>query len=95
MDALDVALQPEDMNIPGFGFHGLEGKPKRYGVSVTGNWRRRFFIASFQAFVSCLDNSMLFFYGFSTIAIKFGFAGIVRPVLHGSLHLIDNLVSVF
>lgn len=42
MDALDEALQPEDMNIPGFGFHGLEGKPKRYGVSVTGNWRITF-----------------------------------------------------
>jgi hypothetical protein len=38
----DEALQPEDMNIPGFGFHGLEGKPKRYGVSVTGNWRITF-----------------------------------------------------
>jgi len=48
MDALDEALQPEDINIPGFGFHGLEGKPKRYGVSVSvsvsvsGNWRITF-----------------------------------------------------
>ena len=42
MDALDEALQPEDMNIPGFGFHGLEGNRKRYSVSVTGNWRITF-----------------------------------------------------
>ena len=44
MDALDVALQPEDMNIPGWDFHELEGnrKNKRYGVTVTGNWRITF-----------------------------------------------------
>jgi proteic killer suppression protein len=42
MDALDFALLPEDMNIPGFGFHGLNGKPKRYAVSVNGNWRITF-----------------------------------------------------
>jgi proteic killer suppression protein len=42
MDALDAASKPEDMNIPGFGFHGLEGKPKRYGVTVSGNWRITF-----------------------------------------------------
>lgn len=42
LDALDAALQPEDVNIPGFGFHGLEGKPKRYAVTITGNWRITF-----------------------------------------------------
>lgn len=42
MDALDVASKPDDMNIPGWEFHGLEGKPKRYSVSVTGNWRITF-----------------------------------------------------
>jgi len=42
MDALDAALMPEDMNMPGWGFHPLNGKPKRYGVSVTGNWRITF-----------------------------------------------------
>ena len=42
LDTLDSALQPEDMNIPGFGFHGLQGNPKRYSVSNTGNWRITF-----------------------------------------------------
>jgi len=36
---LDAATQPEDMNLPGYRFHRLEGKPKRYAVSVTGNYR--------------------------------------------------------
>jgi len=30
------------MNIPGWNFHGLEGKPKRFSVSVNGNWRITF-----------------------------------------------------
>ncbi len=38
LDALDVAVVPEDMNIPGFNFHGLQGKPKRYTVHVNGPW---------------------------------------------------------
>jgi toxin HigB-1 len=27
-----------DMHIPGFDFHGLQGKPKRYSVHVNGPW---------------------------------------------------------
>jgi len=46
LDALDAATLPEDMNIPGFGFHGLEGtrkgKPQLYAVSVSGNYRITF-----------------------------------------------------
>ena len=42
LDALDMALVPEDMNLPGWGFHGLQGKPKRYSVTITGNWRITF-----------------------------------------------------
>lgn len=39
LDALDAALRPEDMNIPGFDFHGLTGHdPKRYTVHVNGPW---------------------------------------------------------
>jgi proteic killer suppression protein len=38
LDALDVADEPEDMDIPGFDFHGLRGKPKRYSVHVNGPW---------------------------------------------------------
>lgn len=38
MDALDAALRPEDMNLPGFDFHKLRGKPLRYSVHVNGPW---------------------------------------------------------
>jgi proteic killer suppression protein len=38
LDALDAAETPEDMNIPGFDFHALKGKPKRYTVHVNGPW---------------------------------------------------------
>jgi proteic killer suppression protein len=37
--ALDAATVPEDMNLPGYRFHGLEGKPKRYAVDASGNYR--------------------------------------------------------
>ena len=38
-----AAGRPEDMNLPGFAFHGLAGfDPKRYAVSVSGNWRITF-----------------------------------------------------
>lgn len=42
LDQLDAAIKPEDMNIPGGGFHTLRGKPKRYSVHVNGNWRITF-----------------------------------------------------
>lgn len=38
LDALDAAIVPEDMNIPGWNFHGLHGKPKRYTTHVNGPW---------------------------------------------------------
>jgi proteic killer suppression protein len=39
LDALNSAAKPEDMNIPGFDFHGLKGfSPKRYSVHVNGPW---------------------------------------------------------
>lgn len=37
--ALDAAVKPEDMDLPGYRFHGLVGDPKRYAVDVTGNYR--------------------------------------------------------
>lgn len=40
--ALDVAARPEDMNIPGLRFHGLQGEPKRYAVDASGNYRITF-----------------------------------------------------
>ena len=39
LDRLDVALRPEEMNLPGFDFHPLRGfKPTRYSVHVNGPW---------------------------------------------------------
>jgi proteic killer suppression protein len=35
LDRLDVAVRPEEMNVPGFDFHSLHGfDPKRYSVHV-------------------------------------------------------------
>ena len=41
--ALDVATEPEEMNLPGYAFHSLSGKDSgRYSVRVTGNYRITF-----------------------------------------------------
>ena len=42
LDALDAAEKPDDMNQPGFYFHGLNTSPKRYSVRVTANYRITF-----------------------------------------------------
>jgi toxin HigB-1 len=42
LQLLEAAGQPEDMNIAGFHFHVLHGKPKRWSVRVTGNYRITF-----------------------------------------------------
>jgi proteic killer suppression protein len=42
LQLLEVADRPEDMNIAGFRFHALHGKPKRWSVRVTGNYRITF-----------------------------------------------------
>jgi proteic killer suppression protein len=42
LDRLNIALRPEDMNLPGYRFHGLEGEPKRYAADVSGNYRLTF-----------------------------------------------------
>jgi len=39
---LDAAETPEETNLPGYRFHGLQGKPKRYALTVSGNWRVTF-----------------------------------------------------
>ena len=36
---LDASVAPEDMSLPGWRFHGLQGKPKRYSVDASGNYR--------------------------------------------------------
>jgi len=38
LDAIDSAKTPEALNLPGFDFHGLQGKPRRYSVHVNGPW---------------------------------------------------------
>jgi toxin HigB-1 len=42
LSVLDDAVVAEDMNLPGFDFHGLRGKPKRFAVKVNGPWRITF-----------------------------------------------------
>ncbi|MPZ56758.1 MAG: hypothetical protein GEU91_09740 [Rhizobiales bacterium] len=43
LDALDVAVSPQDMAILGAGFHVLRGDRKgRYALSVSRNWRLTF-----------------------------------------------------
>lgn len=38
LDAIDSAMSLSDLNVPGFNFHGLEGKPKRFSIHVNGPW---------------------------------------------------------
>ena len=42
LQTLNAATIPRDMHLPGYRFHALEGKPKRYSVDVTGNYRVTF-----------------------------------------------------
>jgi proteic killer suppression protein len=40
LQLLDAAVQPEDMDLPGFRFHSLKGRLKdHYSVTVNANWR--------------------------------------------------------
>ena len=38
LDALSAVTKPDDLNIPGFNFHRLQGRPVRYTVHVNGPW---------------------------------------------------------
>lgn len=42
LDALNEAETAADMNVPGWNFHSLQGKPKRWAVAVNGPWRITF-----------------------------------------------------
>jgi toxin HigB-1 len=43
LDRLDAAIEPRDMDIPGYRFHGLKGARKGcFAVLVSGNWRVTF-----------------------------------------------------
>ncbi|MEJ1967397.1 MAG: type II toxin-antitoxin system RelE/ParE family toxin [Rhizomicrobium sp.] len=40
---IEVAVAPEELNLPGFFFHALKGKDKgRFSIRVTGNYRLTF-----------------------------------------------------
>jgi proteic killer suppression protein len=39
---LNAASRPDDMNLPGYRFHALHGRPKRYSVTITRMWRITF-----------------------------------------------------
>jgi len=38
LDALDQAESLNELSIPGFDFHGLQGVPKRYSIHINGPW---------------------------------------------------------
>jgi proteic killer suppression protein len=40
--AIDAASKPEDVNVPGYRFHGLNTEPKRWSIWVTDNFRIAF-----------------------------------------------------
>jgi proteic killer suppression protein len=43
LQRLDVAQQPQDMNIPGWKLHALKGAQKgHWSIWVSGNWRLTF-----------------------------------------------------
>ncbi len=43
LDRLDAATAPEDLDLPGLGFHPLTGDMRgRYAVTVSANWRVTF-----------------------------------------------------
>ncbi|ACJ00162.1 type II toxin-antitoxin system RelE/ParE family toxin [Rhodospirillum centenum] len=42
LSALDAAGMPENLNLPGYGFHCLSGTPRRWSIWVSGNYRITF-----------------------------------------------------
>ena len=43
LDRLDAAINPQDMNLPGYFLHQLSGKDKgAWSIRVSGNWRVTF-----------------------------------------------------
>lgn len=42
LTALDVATAADQLDVPGWYFHELKGKPVRYSVRVTANYRLTF-----------------------------------------------------
>ena len=42
LDRLEASVVPEDMNLPGYRFHGLQGDPKRYAADASASYRLAF-----------------------------------------------------
>lgn len=42
LSASEIATAPQQMAIPGWRFHPLKGKPQRYAVDASGNFRITF-----------------------------------------------------
>ena len=42
LTALDAAQDLQELNMPGWRLHRLQGKPERFAVSVNGPWRITF-----------------------------------------------------
>ena len=38
LDQLDAATTVKEMDVPGFDFHPLHGRPQRYSVHINGPW---------------------------------------------------------
>ena len=38
MTALQAALDPRELDLPGWRLHRLQGKPERYALAVNGPW---------------------------------------------------------
>ena len=57
LDRLEAATRPEDMNLPGYKFHGLKGERKGvFAVSVSGNLRITFRFEGGDAFEVNLED---------------------------------------
>lgn len=51
LDRLDVAVKPDDMDLPGYRFHTLKGNRNgHFSVTVTANWRLTFWFEGEDAF---------------------------------------------
>lgn len=42
LQMLEIAALPEEMNVSGLRFHGLQGNPKRWSVRISANYRVTF-----------------------------------------------------
>ncbi|HKQ43888.1 MAG TPA: type II toxin-antitoxin system RelE/ParE family toxin [Rhizomicrobium sp.] len=38
LDRIDAACNIRELDVPGFNFHSLKGKPQRYSIHVNGPW---------------------------------------------------------